>query len=465
MEDPQRPEQTSMHPRIPGDEDVPHSFTAHAVMRRTFLRLLGTVFAAELTAMLLLHFLLPTDLPPLIEATVDAALLTVLVGLPTWFLILQPVSGALREEHQALARRAETLRAESAHQEFEARLHRAFEMSDSEPSLQRVLRRTIDHLSPDAPMELLLADSSEAHLRQEVAGGAAAGGFGCPVDSPANCVAARRGQARIFPDSGALDACPMLLDACEEGCAAACVPMSVGGRTVGVLRTSRSRGEEIPRSLVRDMEVVASQAGNRLGLLRAMEASELAASTDPLTGVLNRRRLDHVLGTWVRAGRSFAVVLADIDHFKRLNDSYSHETGDRCLRAFTQAIRDVVRSNDLVARLGGEEFVLAMPEADAPKAAEVVERIRAALPDALTRAAVPRFTASWGVTDTSASTDIEELLRLADRALYAAKHAGRDRVVLSSEEAPPAPEDEGAPSTRSHAGLRALTEPEPATAE
>jgi len=421
-------------PRIPSEEDVPRFFTAHAVVRRTFLALLGTVFAAELTSMLVIDAAMPPGVPTVVAAVVDAVLLATLAALPIWFLILQPLNGALREEHEALARHGEQLRRESAHQEFEARLHRAVEMAGSEEALRRVLQRAIDHLSPDQPMEILLVDASEAHLRREVGSVAADERFACKVESPGDCVAARRGEARLFADSAELDACPMLVEACPGGCAAACVPLSVSGRTVGVLRTVRPVEDGVGSGLLRDMQVVASQAGNQLGLIRAMDASELAASTDPLTGALNRRRLEDTLGRWLRTERTFTLVLTDIDHFKRLNDMYGHEMGDRCLRAFTQALRDSVRANDVVARIGGEEFVIAMPGVVADQALEAVERLRKALPDMMIRAGLPSVRASWGVADTLDTTDLDELLRLADKALYAAKHAGRDRVVRTTPE-------------------------------
>jgi diguanylate cyclase (GGDEF)-like protein len=127
---------------------------------------------------------------------------------------------------------------------------------------------------------------------------------------------------------------------------------------------------------------------------------------------------------------AFAVVMADLDFFKRLNDTMGHDAGDRALKLFADTARSVVRDRDHVVRWGGEEFALLLPGANAERAAEVVERLRAALAQAHLLSNTPIFTASFGIADSSMARDRESIVRLADEALYRSKQAGRDRCSI-----------------------------------
>jgi diguanylate cyclase (GGDEF)-like protein len=160
-----------------------------------------------------------------------------------------------------------------------------------------------------------------------------------------------------------------------------------------------------------------------------------AALIDPLTGIANRRRaIDHgrqLFAAWRRYGRRFAVIALDIDHFKRINDSHGHAIGDEVLREVASRLTATVRELDLVARLGGEEFSVLLPEADLPEAAALGERLRTVLADlaVLGLPGAQPVTASFGVAAIDDADDtFEAVLRRADTALYRAKAAGRDRV-------------------------------------
>ena len=162
-----------------------------------------------------------------------------------------------------------------------------------------------------------------------------------------------------------------------------------------------------------------------------MAETQLQAATDSLTGLLNRRSLENKVRV-LRASRTPVVVaMADLDHFKVLNDKYGHETGDRALRLFAQVLRTSLRENDLVARYGGEEFALVLPSFSAEDARIALERVRATLKDAIANAGLPRFTASFGIIEAAEEDeDLAQLLSHADIALFDAKHQGRDRVVV-----------------------------------
>jgi diguanylate cyclase (GGDEF)-like protein len=184
-------------------------------------------------------------------------------------------------------------------------------------------------------------------------------------------------------------------------------------------------------------EWIAAQAGIALENARLHEEVRRQATTDELTGLVNRRRFMEALETEVERARMFetpfSVVLADLDDFKRINDDFGHHGGDLALKSFGRLLGEHVRDFDVAARLGGEEFAILLPQTRANAAAVVAGRIR----HALTRARIPvsdrdrvRLTASFGVAESSTGQSTDALLRRADDAMYAAKRAGKDRFVV-----------------------------------
>lgn len=178
-----------------------------------------------------------------------------------------------------------------------------------------------------------------------------------------------------------------------------------------------------------------------LELQAANAKLEQLASTDPLTGIGNRRKMTERINLELersrRSGQPLSLLMVDIDHFKHVNDGYGHDAGDRVIVAVAQQLAGGMRSIDLASRIGGEEFVLLMPETDIDVARGAAERLRAQVgalrvtcddgrPIALTISIGVTTIATDGAPDTASS-----LLLRADRALYRAKHAGRDRVMCA----------------------------------
>jgi diguanylate cyclase (GGDEF)-like protein len=315
-------------------------------------------------------------------------------------------------------------------QKFESRLANALDMAEGEPEVVRVIERSFSAIVPDAPIELLLADNSHAHLLRMASASPTGAPPNCCVDSPDHCPAARRAQVQRFPDSEELDACPKLQNRPEGAMSAMCVPVSIMGRSVGVIHVTRQQHEVFSDNTVLDLETLAKLSGARIGLLRVMAETQLQATTDSLTGLLNRRSFEHKVSAVRRDESVIAVAMADLDHFKELNDTYGHETGDRALRLFSQVLRESLRTEDLVCRHGGEEFSMAIPGCHVEKAREILDAVRGRLDAATTVAGLPKFTVSFGVVEADTKDDLPTILSRADVALFQAKRAGRDRVVV-----------------------------------
>ena len=183
--------------------------------------------------------------------------------------------------------------------------------------------------------------------------------------------------------------------------------------------------------VVEQLVSLASQTGTRFSALRTLESSRQEASTDGLTGLPNRRTLEAQIGELYERDTPFVMVLADLDRFKLLNDNFGHEVGDKALQLFAGVLRDNVRGNDVVARLGGEEFVLVYPNMSVEISLEAIDRVRAALARALDASTVPSFTCSFGIAHSTVAHDGDAVLRVADAGLLQAKDLGGDQAVVA----------------------------------
>lgn len=171
-----------------------------------------------------------------------------------------------------------------------------------------------------------------------------------------------------------------------------------------------------------------------------VHASLQAAVVDTLTGLHNRRYFDSnaaaALEEAANRGKPFCLMALDIDHFKRINDTYGHEAGDQILKAFAARVRRVVRGRDIICRTGGEEFVIVMPETSLDIARKVAERVRRTIeaePFTYTPDAAPiPVTTSVGLADRQHGDTLDALMKRADTALYQSKQDGRNRVTAKA---------------------------------
>jgi len=202
-------------------------------------------------------------------------------------------------------------------------------------------------------------------------------------------------------------------------------------RLIGELQQANALLEQRVEERTRALEQTTRELKEAL-----VKLSELAL-TDSLTGAANRRMLEEVLDREARRGARLnfplSAILLDLDHFKDVNDSFGHATGDAVLVAVTRALSGSVRAYDLVARYGGEEFVVLLPQADLRQGVAVAERLRRALASTEVEGCPYAVTASFGVACLMPGESTKQLLPRADRALYLAKSTGRDRVMPYTE--------------------------------
>jgi len=220
------------------------------------------------------------------------------------------------------------------------------------------------------------------------------------------------------------------------------------GLSRGHIRTVRGRrrdGTSFPlevsmsRTIIQEVPVYVAILRDVTEAVRAHDELFALATKDGLTGLRNRRYfLEGAETEFARSrrhGRGFSLLLIDADHFKQINDTFGHDAGDRVLQGIAEAANHSLREVDLIGRLGGEEFAVAMPEVELETAHAVAERLRQLIADnemGTTDSGSVRVTVSIGVASVSLEDHtLNQMLRRADQALYAAKHNGRNRVAVA----------------------------------
>ncbi len=216
------------------------------------------------------------------------------------------------------------------------------------------------------------------------------------------------------------------------------VPLRSSRSKLGMVIVLFAEEAESTDEKVQLIEAFSAMAATAIHSEHMKEEMEALATTDGLTGLLNRRAfLSSLAGELKRAerrGQPLSVMIADVDHFKKVNDKYGHAAGDIVLTSLAMAIHEDVRTEDLVCRYGGEEFALALPDTPLDSALIVAERLRWHVSKTCVfygDISIP-LAISIGVYQVEPGTGIEQALLQADRALYEAKRAGRNRVVGSS---------------------------------
>lgn len=267
------------------------------------------------------------------------------------------------------------------------------------------------------------------------------------IFAPEQCWALRRGYPHVHPRGSSDPHCAHLFG---DG-PAICIPLIANGHAIGTLSVQDNEFPFVISEWKPDSDAdtfdrrrqlavaVAEHIALTVANLQLREDLRLQAVRDPLTGLYNRRYmqefLDRELHSARRKHRPLAVMMLDLDHFKRYNDNFGHTAGDQALVAVSEALLRSIRAEDVACRFGGEEFALILPECSLGQAAKRAEEIRKRLREfrpPYDDQAASALTVSIGVAAFDETTDrVDLLLKFADDALYRAKRAGRDRVVAA----------------------------------
>ena len=308
----------------------------------------------------------------------------------------------------------------------------AMQLTGSESDAHGLLKRHLERSIPGSVVTVLSRNNSADRLEATTAVDAEDSiEVGLRDARPEDCLAVRSGQAQRSDGTETLLTCKI----CGETQTSACQPLLVGGEVIGSVLASRETS--LSESETEMMRGSVIQAAPLLANLRNLALAELRAGTDSLTGLPNQRAshetLQRLMAQSDRTRQPLSVLLLDLDHFKQVNDIFGHQAGDNVLAAVGVTLRSLVREADFCGRFGGEEFIALLPDTDLSGAEVVAEKIRAGIAAIKVPAVKHDITISIGVaTSPEHGVDVEVISRLADRALYAAKEAGRNRVELAA---------------------------------
>lgn len=343
------------------------------------------------------------------------------------------IENAQRRANRALAATVRQL--ESFHRDGEAlsRMAELLQSCSQRDEAYAVVRETASQLFPDVPGMLYIYRESRDVLEHVVAWGGEQASE--PVLVPEDCWALRLGRPHFVHQRSDV----RCRHAQQAGRSYVCMPVQGQGQVLGLLHLALDIGVRTARPTREDerrLQALTDRIGPALANLKLRDALRVLALHDPLTGLYNRRYLEDALNRELhRAERSkkpVSLIMIDIDHFKRFNDTFGHDAGDFVLNALARAITKNIRPSDIACRYGGEELAVVLAEASLECALERAEKLRLTIRETnLTHRGqvLPGPTASFGVAAyPQHGANLADLTKAADQALYCAKQAGRDQV-------------------------------------
>jgi diguanylate cyclase (GGDEF)-like protein len=342
-------------------------------------------------------------------------------GLVGWLFLGRP----------AAAERA-ARRRENARRDQQVEFARTMQVMDGEREAHELVRRHLERTLGPASVVVLQRNNSADRLEATTSLDGMPALADALLDAePRSCLAVRLGAQHVESDAALLQ-CELCGKTGSER--ALCTPLVVSGEVIGSVLVAHD--DTIGPDCETVIEDTVTQAAPVLANMRNLALAEERASTDALTGLANRRAVQDTVHRMVaqaaRANAPLAVLAIDIDHFKRINDRLGHDRGDEALTAVAQTLSGALRASDFVGRQGGEEFVALLPDTDLGGAITAAESLRAAV-EAIELLGPGAITASFGVAVMPEDGgDGAALLRQADRALYAAKANGRNRVETAA---------------------------------
>ena len=312
-------------------------------------------------------------------------------------------------------------------------LHACFALEEASTIISHFARQ----LFPDHAGTLYVFRSSRNLLEVTATWGQEEGNE--PMFGPQQCWALRQGQMYAVPDAECSIVCPHVHNSHPY----TCLPLMAHGEVLALLYVSADRSttsdRTIPEAHHALLRVFSEHIALALSNLKLRDTLRQQSIRDPLTGLFNRRYLEETLAIEIeRAKRNngpFSIIMLDLDHFKRFNDTHGHEAGDAVLQVLGSFLQRQVRGGDIACRYGGEEFTLILPgaslEVGQERAEQLCEGIRTLQVD-LKGQSLGRLTLSAGIaTYPNHGESGERVLQAADVALYHAKRAGRDRAIVA----------------------------------
>ena len=313
-----------------------------------------------------------------------------------------------------------------------AELMHSLELAESVDESAGIIASYLPRLLPRLSGSLYLYNNSRDILERKVGWGSFEGEP--EIIEALDCWALRRGSPHLFAGGDGL-VCRHAADAQVDRL---CLPLVTQGDVIGCITVTGQElagKEESQRAWIGQ---VAEQVGLAVSNVKLRVSLRQQSIIDPLTQLYNRRYLDEVLKRELarssRSGTPLSVLVLDLDHFKRINDTYGHEGGDAILRKVAQALRENIRSGDVACRMGGEEMVVLLPECDTEDAVKRADALRLVIAagDVLHNGQRIGATASIGVASYPAhGHNTQTLVHAADLALYEAKHEGRNCVRVA----------------------------------
>jgi diguanylate cyclase (GGDEF)-like protein len=313
---------------------------------------------------------------------------------------------------------------------FRARFERALAQTDAEPATLRAAMRAIHELHPDGDLTLLLAVPDEPRVGWTVRLLDGELLPARPIPDIPGCVALDTNATVTSTSSNSLDACAHLQDPTME-VSAACIPLRLGDRLLGVVTLLDAPGEQMSHEMLDTLEWVVERTGTRVAEQRRMRGPSIAGREDPVTGLPGPDTLDRNLREMVRSLTPFSLAVIDIDDFPDVRLQYGDTEADESLRLMADTLGLTLRPGDLACRLEGARYGVVLGNCAAPQASAALERVREALVLSMTMDEGAHFTFSAGVVESHRARSIQDLLRQALDAARDAHASGGNRVAVA----------------------------------
>lgn len=413
-----------------------------------FALIVLSIFVAEAFVMLLLRFVL-TGIPEIWQVFVDSSLLVLLVFPSIYFFGFRPL---MRQVEERIAKQNALA---SALNELETHNHERKLLSNMSDMLQScisfneayaIITKTAQQLFKDQCGELFVLSASRNVSERVLSWGDL--GIKCEPErvNKEHCLVLRSGLVHLVKDQATGFPCESMSQSLSGGYV--CVPLIVQGDSFGVFQLVS--GKEAMTGRMQELAtLMARQMSLALANLKLNDTLRVQSIRDPLTGLFNRRylesSLERELHKAARKNTPLGIIMIDIDHFKKFNDTFGHLAGDTVLRELGVFLRKQVREEDIACRYGGEEFTLMLPDTSLEKTRQRAEHLREGMRNLHLvhhGQAMSAVTLSLGVAIfPDHGLTAETIINAADKALYSAKEQGRDRVVVAETKIMGDPED------------------------